>query len=333
MAGQGKATGLHSGSLDVHAHLLPRSCYRIPVGEGFVDIIARDDELHLGAVPMAVTEQELSSVPQMIANMDLRGIGVRVVSAPPYAFAVDGTVDAAADYSRRLNDALLAMVASYRDRLIPFGVLPVQNVSATAEEAQRLAELGVPGVAVPPVVGDLALGQPGLQHVLAAADAAELAVLVHPMQRRLPGLAEHYLENLIGNPVETACGIASIILNGLFESMPSLRIAFAHGAGVAPVLLGRWDHGFQVRKDVARDTGQSPSEVYRTHVYADSVIHSTAAATLLRAVTDSKHILLGSDYPFDMGEPEPVRTAQVHQLDTVALRQNALRWLGVQGGN
>jgi aminocarboxymuconate-semialdehyde decarboxylase len=274
-----------------------------------------------------VTRDQISGVPRILADMDAEDLAVRVVSAPPYAFAVTAAPDAAADYARRVNQGLMRMCENDPDRLVPLGVLPLQDRGATAAEVKQLVADGVRGVSVPPVVGPLALGDPELHHVLDSCADAGLAVLVHPTQQPRPGFNHHYLQNLIGNPVESATAIASILLGGTFDRAPSLRIAFVHGAGVAPALLGRWDHGWRMRQDVSADSATPPSAVFRDHVYADSLAHSVEAGELLCKTAHPDRITLGSDYPFDMADSHPVRSAEALGLDRDVLRRNALRWL------
>jgi aminocarboxymuconate-semialdehyde decarboxylase len=322
------ASTLAPGHIDIHAHLLPEDCYEIPVSDGVRRLTERTDgELYLGDFPIAVTRDQISGVPRILSDMDAEDIAVRVVSAPPYAFAVSADPDAAADYARRVNDGLVRMCETSPDRLIPLGVLPLQDAAATTAEVKRLVAEGVRGVAVPPVVGSLTLGDPELNYVLDSCADAGLAVLVHPTQQLRPGFNHHYLQNLIGNPVESATAIASILLGGTFERTPALRIAFVHGAGVAPALLGRWDHGWRMRADVCADSSAPPSDVFRDHVYADSLAHSVEAGELLCKVIHPDRITLGSDYPFDMADAHPVRSAEALGLDRDALRTNALRWL------
>jgi aminocarboxymuconate-semialdehyde decarboxylase len=322
------AVTLAPGNIDIHAHLLPEDCYEIPTADGVRCLTERDGELHLGEFPIAVTREQISGVPRILADMDAEDIAVRVVSAPPYAFAVTADADAAAEYARRVNDGLIRMCENNPDRLVPIGVLPLQDRSATATEVKRLVAEGIRGVSVPPVVGTRALGDPELSHVLESCADAGLAVLVHPTQQPRPGFNHHYLQNLIGNPVESATAIASILLSGTFDRTPELRIAFVHGAGAAPALLGRWDHAWRMRADVSSHSTRPPSEVFCSHVYADSLAHSVHAGELLRKTVHPDRITLGSDYPFDMADPHPVRSAVALGLDKDVLRANALRWLG-----
>lgn len=320
---------LAPGHIDIHAHLLPEDCYEIPAAEGARALTERGGELHFGEFPIAVTRDQISGVPRILADMDVEDIGVRVVSAPPYAFAVTAEPEAAADYARRVNEGLVRMCGDHPDRLIPIGVLPVQDGAATAAEVARLVADGVRGVAVPPVVGPATLGDPELSHVLDSCAEAGLAILVHPTQQPRPGFNDHYLQNLIGNPVESATAIASILLGGTFDRRPELRIAFVHGAGVAPALLGRWDHGWRMRADVAAHSSRPPSDIFREYVYADALAHSVEAGELLCKTIDPQRITLGSDYPFDMADRHPVRSSLALGLDPNTLRHNALRWIGL----
>jgi aminocarboxymuconate-semialdehyde decarboxylase len=325
------SSALAPGHIDIHAHLLPEDCYEIPAADGPRALAERGgDELYLGDFPIAVTRDEISGVPRILADMDAEDLAVRVVSAPPYAFAVTAGADAAAEYARRVNEGLMRMCENHPDRLIPLGVLPLQDRGATAAEVKQLVADGIRGVSVPPVVGSLTLGDPELHHVLDACADAGLAVLVHPTQQPRPGFNHHYLQNLIGNPVESATAIASILLGGTFDRIPTLRIAFVHGAGVAPALLGRWDHGWRMRSDVSADSATPPSETFHAHVYADSLAHSVPAGELLCKTVHPDRITLGSDYPFDMADAHPVRSATALGLDPEALRANALRWLDWQ---
>ena len=320
---------LAPGHIDIHAHLLPEDCYEIPVADGVLTISDRDGQLHLGDFPIAVTRDQISGVPRILADMDAEDIAVRVVSAPPYAFAVAAATAAAADYARRVNDGLARMCELHPDRLLPLGVLPVQDRKATEAEVKELVAAGIRGVSVPPVVGSATLGDPDLNHVLDSCANAGLAVLVHPTQQPRPGFNAHYLQNLIGNPVESATAIASILLGGTFDRTPQLRIAFVHGAGVAPALLGRWDHGWQMRTDVSCDSNTLPSRLFAEHIYADALAHSVEAGELLCKTIDPGRITLGSDYPFDMADQHPVRSAEALGLDRDVLRANALRWLDI----
>ena len=315
--------------IDVHSHLLPEEAWTIPLPGGDTVITERQGSLYLGETPIAVGRGELSDVEILVADMDRAGIGVRVVTAPPYAFPTESDETSAARYCEQVTDALLNACASHPDRLVPFGMVPLCSAEGAREAMRSLADRGLRGVLVPALVGGRPLGEGLGRSVLEAAATLGLAVLVHPVQGPRPELSTHYLRNLIGNPYETAVAVASVALSGTLAALPDLRLLFVHAAGCAPALVGRWDHGWKQRDDVGVPGLDAPSRELRDSVFVDSLAHHPLAAGLARDVFGPAAVTLGSDYPFDMGDPDPVASAVEAGLDVDQLSRNALRWLGI----
>jgi aminocarboxymuconate-semialdehyde decarboxylase len=142
-------------------------------------------------------------------------------------------------------------------------------------------------------------------------------VVVHPCQS-LKGrdLKRYGLNNLIGNPAESTLALGFLIFGGVLERHPDLRICVVHGGGFAPYQIGRWDRGFSTAaRGATEHLTRSPGEWLR-HLYFDTVLHSAQSLRFLVDVIGADHVLLGSDYPFIMGEPEPVKLlADVPGLD------------------
>ena len=200
--------------------------------------------------------------------------------------------------------------------------------SATAQ-LERLAKTeGIAGVAIPPLANGRSLDGPALHHVLSEAARLDLAVLVHPMQLPRPEWSEYYLANLIGNPVETATAVASLILGGIKDALPGLRICFVHGGGCAPGLLGRWNHGWTMRADVRRATTRPPAEAFG-ELYFDTVTHDPHQLKLLCELAGADKVVCGSDYPFDMAESDPARFAVDHGPGRAGLITAAMAYLGL----
>ncbi|MGO4753451.1 amidohydrolase family protein, partial [Streptomyces sp. 2MCAF27] len=202
--------------------------------------------------------------------------------------------------------------------------------AAARRELTRLAEAeGVAGIAVPPVVGGRSYDGGVLREVLGVAAELGLSVLMHPMQLPRPEWDHHYLVNLIGNPVETTTAVASLLLGGVLEDLPDLRICCVHGGGCAPSLIGRWDHGWRSRDDVRRGSTRPPAESFRL-LYFDTITHDRQVLRLLRAHASPDRILCGSDYPFDMAQPDPVGFLLDSGMDAAALEANGRRFLGMR---
>lgn len=316
-----------SGVIDVHAHWLPRELFGLPPGSPFGAMHDREGQLYLGDTPLSIDASAMSDVPAILGDMARNNIGVRVLSAPPFAFPMQ-----AADsetYVDNFNNALADVVAASDGALVGLGMVPIGDPDAAIAQMKKLASVpGIAGVAIPPLLGHDSLDRGPLRHVLATAAQLQLSVLVHPMQLPRPEWSDHYLANLIGNPVETATAVASLILGGVKDELPDLRICFVHGGGCSADLLGRWTHGWRSRPDVRRCSSRSPTEAF-SELYFDTVTHDAGALRLLMKHAADDHIVCGSDYPFDMAESDPVGFAAAHGPGSASLTSAARAFLGL----
>ncbi|MEU6019046.1 amidohydrolase family protein [Streptomyces sp. NPDC047515] len=319
---------VRAGVIDVHAHWLPRELLSLPPGSLPRGMHDRDGELFLGDHPLFVTTEAMTDIEAVVADTLKAGLGARAVSAPPFVFPVHAPAEAD-DYIATYNDRLAEAVSSTGGILVGLGLIRVDDVDAARREMNRLTAMdGIAGVAVPPLVQGQSYGEGVMRDVLAAATDTGLAVLVHPMQLPRPEWKDHYLTNLIGNPVETTTAVASLLLSGVMDELPDLRICFVHGGGCAPSLLGRWEHGWRSRADVRQGSAHPPTAAF-THLYFDTVTHDPEVLRLLAAHASRDRILCGSDYPFDMAQPEPVRFLLDNGLDAATLEANGRQFLGI----
>lgn len=318
------------GLIDVHAHWLPRELFGLPEGAPYGAMRDRDGELYLGEVPLSIATHAMSDVEAILDDMRVKGIGVRALSAPPFAFPLAAGERNEA-YAASFNSALAEQVSRADGRLVGLGMVTLGAAEVATRQLEELASTeGIHGVAIPPLVDGRSLDTGILRHVLTEADRLGLAVLVHPMQ--LPRLEwpDYYLANLIGNPVETATAVASLLLGGVMEALPGLRICFVHGGGCAPWLLGRWTHAWKARPDVRHGSAAPPDAAFRT-LYFDTVVHDQHQLELLRGIAGPDQIACGSDYPFDMAEPDPARFALGGGSDAAMLIRAAAGFLGLKG--
>lgn len=268
----------------------------------------------------------MSDAAAIIEDMDRAGVAVRVLSAPPFAFPLTG---AGAEYAAAFNTALADVVGKSEGRFLGLGIVALGEPEAITSQLTVLSDTaGIVGVAIPPVVDGDSLHRGALRHIVSEAARLDLAVLVHPMQIGRPEWSDYYLANLIGNPVETATAVANLVLSGLKDELPELRICFLHGGGCAPGLLGRWDHGWRARADVRGGGSRLPSDVV-ADLYFDTVTHDAPQLELLGKIAGKDKVVCGSDYPFDMAESDPVRFAVKYGPDEDALTRAARNFLGV----
>ena len=316
------------GIIDVHAHWLPPDLFGLPPGAPYGAMHDRSGQLYLGDLPLSISSVAMSDETAILADMRGAGIAVRVLSAPPFAFSLDAGPEANS-YTEAFNTALSDVVARSDGALLGMGMVTVTDSAYSTRQLETMAETeGIVGVTVPPLIGGNSLDRRPLRHILSEATRLNLAVLVHPMQLERPEWSRYYLTNLIGNPVETATAVATLLLSGLKDELPELRICFVHGGGCAPGLLGRWTRGWEMRADVNSQTQRSPAEGFRT-LYFDTVTLGSPQLTLLGALAGTDKIVCGSDYPFDMAECNPARFAVEHGPGSRALIRAALSFLGM----
>jgi aminocarboxymuconate-semialdehyde decarboxylase len=212
--------------------------------------------------------------------------------------------------ARIQNEALAGLVEEHPDRVAALGALPLQDPELAAGELDGVMDQ-LSGVEVAASVRGVFLGDDRFEPFWAAAEASGALVFVHPTTRGLdsPVFQDHYLWNTVGNPLETAITAAHMVMAGVMERLPRLRVLLAHGGGALLALRGRLRraHGFQPQARSRLD--ESPDESIR-RFYFDTLTHDEELLRALIAYAGPDHVLLGSDYPFDMGDARHVDTVR-----------------------
>ena len=213
----------------------------------------------------------------------------------------------------------------------------MQDPDKAAKELERcVKELNLPGVEIGSHINSWNLEDPALFPVFQAAEELGAAIFVHPWDMMgQDTMNKYWLPWLVGMPAETSLAICSMIFGGVFERLPNLRVAFAHGGGSFPATIGRIEHGFNVRPDlVAADNDVNPKN-YLGKFYLDSLVHDESMLEYIIDLVGANRIALGSDYPFPLGEPEPgkliERTSFEDEVKEKLLGKNALEWLNLDG--
>ncbi|MGB8915788.1 MAG: tryptophan 2,3-dioxygenase family protein [Candidatus Sulfotelmatobacter sp.] len=238
-----------------------------------------------------------------LQEMDRDGIDLQVISATPVLFAYERPVEHALDCAQLFNDAALELCSRGKGRLKSFCQVPLQDTDAACNELSRCMRSGHMGVQIGNHVGDKNLDDPGIVTFLHHCADVGAAVLVHPWDMfgkdRTP---KYMMPWTVGMPAETQLSVVALILSGAFDRLPNrLRICFAHGGGSFAFLLGRLENAWH-HHPVARGDCQHPPSHYLNRFYTDSAVFDQHALQFLVGTMGADQVMLGSDYPFPLGE-------------------------------
>ncbi|MFE7846182.1 amidohydrolase family protein [Microbacterium sp. NPDC057407] len=300
---------------DVHAHLLLPQLHaeverRAPelVAEA-ADLERRRngiESLKVSGAMVGARIPKLTDLRARLAAMDEQGVDKQWVSVSPnhfYPWAPEGLAVWVAMETNRL---IAEHVAGAPDRLVGLGVVPLQHPERVVEYLDdAILGRGLAGVEISSFAGDVELSDPRLEPFWARAAELGCVVFLHPFGCSLDErLDRFYLSNTVGQPTENAVALSHLIFSGVLDRHPDLKIVAAHGGGYLPFAIGRSDHAWRVRPEAQR-CAHAPS-TYLRRLWFDTVVHDPVALRHLVEAAGGSRVLLGSDFPFDMGLDDPV---------------------------
>lgn len=299
---------------DVHAHCIPPSFrdwlrqHGPSHGADLLDTAKGTCVQFNDGFVTAPLRDSLSDLNQRIADMDRMQVNVQVLAGWIDLTGYDLATREGVSYARAHNDSLAEEAAKEPTRFRSVATLPLQDPAAAATELQRaVSELGMVGAQVATTVGPNWIDRAGLDEVWEAADALGAFVILHPMAP-LTGVAldRYFMDNSVGRPAETTIALAGLIYSGVFDRFPNLRICAVHGGGFAPFQIGRLDRGYRAKPELAAQHAERLPSEYLREIYVDTVVHDPQVLRFLIDMMGADRVMVGSDYPFEMGEDDPV---------------------------
>jgi len=324
--------------VDVHAHVLLPALQELVAAndpQGFAALqaleVTRNGPESMAASGRMIKERwpKLTDVSRRLADMDAQGVDVQLVSPSPSHFYYFASEELALEVARRANTAVRDYVDQVPERLNGLGLVPLQHPHLMVEALEHaVVECGLPGVEIgsfaatpaPAERTTVELSDPRLEPFWARAEELGALVFLHPFGCSLDErLDRFYLANTVSQPAENAVALSHLIFSGVLDRHPDLKILAAHGGGYLPTTIGRSDRAWKMRPEA--QTCAHPPSKYLQRIFFDSLVHSARELRSLLEATGPGQVLLGSDYPFDMGSEDPVGEVRTAELDSSAEQQ------------
>ena len=306
-------------NIDLHSHFFP------------VDALGSPGKYEKRAPKIVLDKSNLSVTSQIgmraglrpgaydpvarIKALDEMKIDLQAISPSPILLFYWEEPAVAAHFSRVQNEAIQAVVKKHPDRFVGFGSVPLQDIPEAIAIAKEAKNMGLKGLEIGHAVGERQLDDPIFESFFDAAQAMDLLLFVHPLEGGVD--ADDPLAGILGNvlqfPFRTTLMIERIMLKGMFEKYPNLRLCLSHGGGLLAFNIWRLDHSYGLRPDLKKILSQKPSASLKKF-YFDSIVHSATALQYLIQVVGADRVVIGTDYPMGMGDFEPIRKIELLSL-------------------
>jgi aminocarboxymuconate-semialdehyde decarboxylase len=332
----------HSPTIDIHCHLATPAAsellgpHRRPEYEPYDHFMGQDSRDQNNVMFPTIVDA-LRDPQARIEHMDAMGVDIQGLATFVSEYGYWAPPKVAADSARLQNDNLVQAVADLPERFSAFGAtVPLQDVDLAIAEMDRVVdELGFKGLQIGGTIDGHNLDEPRFRPFWQAVAAKGVPVILHPNgYEESHRFGDYFLTNCIGNPLETMVAASRMIFSGLFEELPELRLVLLHGGGYLPFYASRSDHTWTVRPETRRYIPDHPPSHYMKRLFYDSMVFDPLYLRHLVEVVGSDRVMAGTDFPFDMGDTDPMglidRTDGLTDAERVAMKGgNARRLFGL----
>ena len=328
-------------TIDIHCHLLTAKAEEMIAAAGlsmdwqprhqFANELTRE----VNREQARRTRVQFTSIEKRLADMDLMGIDIQAITPSPAQTFYSVPADLGIATARVINDNIADICARHPDRFVGLGTVPFQAPEPAVVELERLHKsLGLRGIEIATNVAGADLSEPRFRPIFQRAEELGLVLFMHPTGfPEASRFRDHYFTNIIGNPLDTTVAVHHLIFGGVLQDCPNLKLVLSHGGGFLPAYSGRIDHGASARPDCCEHLRHMPT-TYLKRLYFDSIVYTHHQLEYLVEQFGADHVLMGTDYPADMGEVDPIGFIEgAKGLDDIERRailgRNAARLLNI----
>src|SRR5438105_5614332 len=329
-------------TVDIHCHVLTPKAEEMVAGAGLTmdwqprHQFANEHTKEVNREQARRTRIQFTSVEKRLEDMDRMGIDIQAITPSPAQTFYSVPADLGIATARVINDNLADICGKHPDRFVGLGTVPFQAPELAVAELERLHKsLGLRGIEIATNVAGADLSEPRFRPIFARAEELGLVLFMHPTGfPEASRFRDHYLTNVIGNPLDTTVAVHQLIFGGVLHQHPNLKLVLAHGGGYLPAYSGRIDHAASARPDPCEHLRHMPTR-YLKRLYFDSLVFTHHQLEYLVEQYGADHVLVATDYPADMGEVDPIGFIEgAKGLDDVEraaiLGRNAARLLGIE---
>jgi len=321
-------------TIDIHCHLLTEKAEGMVAGAGltmdwqprhqFANELTRETNREQARR----TRVQFTSIEKRLADMDLMGIDIQAITPSPAQTFYSIPADLGIATAKLINDNIADICGKHPDRFVGLGTVPFQAPELAVAELERLHKsLGLRGIEIATNVAGADLSEPRFRPIFQRAEELGLVLFMHPTGfPEASRFRDHYFTNIIGNPLDTTVAVHHLIFGGVLQDCPNLKLVLSHGGGYLPAYSGRIDHAASARPDTCTCLRHMPT-TYLKRLYFDTIVYTHPQLEYLVDEYGADHVLMGTDYPYDMAEYDPLE----HLAATTSL-DDASR-AAIAGGN